>query len=308
MRLNTRTCRSARWSCARARSSRRPTTSASCARTRPRTPRCSRCARRRARLGSWRVLDAVLYVTLEPCAMCAGAIVLARVPRVVYGASDPKAGACGSVLDVLGEPRLNHRPEVAGGLLARGVRRRCSARSSPRGASRARQRARRTPAAQRSRSSSLAASPRRGGRAVECGGLENRFGGDSSDEGSNPSPSVVEPNLAGLQEESSGPICEARHPARQRTSTNAPFSEVRSPSRSPGELSASRRRIAAMCPGSIDGQPVQLGDALQRLVLSKDRVTGQFLDRYVIEYGPALPVTVESRQVANSGIHRVVIT
>jgi len=69
-------------------------------------------------LGSWRVLDAVLYVTLEPCAMCAGAIVLARVPRVVYGATDPKAGACGSVLDVLGEPRLNHRPEVAGGLLA----------------------------------------------------------------------------------------------------------------------------------------------------------------------------------------------
>jgi tRNA(adenine34) deaminase len=67
--------------------------------------------------GTWRVLDAVIYVTLEPCAMCAGAIVLARVPRVVYGASDPKAGACGSVLDILGEPRLNHRPEVAGGLL-----------------------------------------------------------------------------------------------------------------------------------------------------------------------------------------------
>ncbi len=69
-------------------------------------------------LGSWRVLDAVLYVTLEPCAMCAGAIVLARVPRVVYGASDPKAGACGSVLDVLADPRLNHRPELASGLLA----------------------------------------------------------------------------------------------------------------------------------------------------------------------------------------------
>jgi tRNA(adenine34) deaminase len=69
-------------------------------------------------LGTWRVLDAVMYVTLEPCAMCAGALVLARVPRVVYGASDPKAGACGSVLDVLGEPRLNHRPDVAGGLLA----------------------------------------------------------------------------------------------------------------------------------------------------------------------------------------------
>ena len=69
-------------------------------------------------LGSWRVLDAVLYVTLEPCAMCAGAIVLARVPRVVYGARDPKAGAAGSVLDVLAEPRLNHRPDVAGELLA----------------------------------------------------------------------------------------------------------------------------------------------------------------------------------------------
>jgi tRNA(adenine34) deaminase len=69
-------------------------------------------------LGGWRLLDTVLYVTLEPCAMCAGAIVLARVPRVVYGTVDPKAGAAGSVLDVLGEPRLNHRPEVAGGLLA----------------------------------------------------------------------------------------------------------------------------------------------------------------------------------------------
>jgi len=69
-------------------------------------------------LGGWRLPDSVLYVTLEPCAMCAGAIVLARVPRVVYGAADPKAGAAGSVLDVLGEPRLNHRPQVAGGLLA----------------------------------------------------------------------------------------------------------------------------------------------------------------------------------------------
>lgn len=69
-------------------------------------------------VGSWRVLDAVVYVTLEPCAMCAGALVLARVGRVVFGAYDPKAGAAGSVLDVLSEPRLNHRPEVAGGLLA----------------------------------------------------------------------------------------------------------------------------------------------------------------------------------------------
>jgi len=69
-------------------------------------------------LGSWRVLDSVMYVTLEPCAMCAGAIVLSRLPRLVYGATDPKAGAAGSVLDVLDEPRLNHRPQVESGLLA----------------------------------------------------------------------------------------------------------------------------------------------------------------------------------------------
>ena len=68
-------------------------------------------------LGGWRLPGTTLYVTLEPCAMCAGAIVLARVPRVVYAAPDPKAGAAGSVLDVLGEPRLNHRPEVVGGVL-----------------------------------------------------------------------------------------------------------------------------------------------------------------------------------------------
>jgi tRNA(adenine34) deaminase len=66
-------------------------------------------------LGSWRLLDTTLYVTLEPCAMCAGAIVLARIPRVVYGTTDPKAGAAGSVLDVLAEPRLNHRPVVEAG-------------------------------------------------------------------------------------------------------------------------------------------------------------------------------------------------
>ncbi len=71
-----------------------------------------------ASLGSWRVLDAVLYVTLEPCAMCAGAIVLARVPRVVFGTHDPKAGAAGSVVNLLDVPRFNHRPQVAGGLLA----------------------------------------------------------------------------------------------------------------------------------------------------------------------------------------------
>jgi tRNA(adenine34) deaminase len=84
------------------------------------TAHCEVLAIREAarRLGSWRLNGTVLYVTLEPCAMCAGAIVLARIPRVVYGAADPKAGAAGSVLDVLGEKRLNHRPEVAGGLLA----------------------------------------------------------------------------------------------------------------------------------------------------------------------------------------------
>ena len=73
------------------------------------------------KLGGWRLLDTVLYVTLEPCAMCAGAIVLARVPRVVFGTPDPKAGAVGSVFDILDEPRLNHSPEVASGLLAAGA-------------------------------------------------------------------------------------------------------------------------------------------------------------------------------------------
>src|SRR5256885_10669259 len=67
--------------------------------------------------GSWRLLDAVMYVTLEPCAMCAGAIVLARVPRVVYGTPDPKAGAARSVFDILAEPRPYHRPAVAAGRL-----------------------------------------------------------------------------------------------------------------------------------------------------------------------------------------------
>jgi tRNA(adenine34) deaminase len=68
-------------------------------------------------LGGWRLPGTVLYITLEPCAMCAGAIVLARIPEVVFGASDPKAGAAGSVLDILAEPALNHRPLVSGGIL-----------------------------------------------------------------------------------------------------------------------------------------------------------------------------------------------
>ena len=69
-------------------------------------------------LESWRLLDCTLYVTLEPCSMCAGAIVLARIPRVVYGATDPKAGAGGSVLDLLRHPDLNHRAEVTAGIMA----------------------------------------------------------------------------------------------------------------------------------------------------------------------------------------------
>ena len=70
-----------------------------------------------ARLGSWRILDATLYVTLEPCAMCAGALVLARIDRLVFGAPDPKAGFAGSLGDLVHDPRLNHAVEVAGGVL-----------------------------------------------------------------------------------------------------------------------------------------------------------------------------------------------
>jgi tRNA(adenine34) deaminase len=71
-----------------------------------------------AALGSWRLDGCSLYVTLEPCAMCAGAIVLARVHRVVFGAWDEKAGMAGSVTDLLRHPRLNHRPEVLAGVRA----------------------------------------------------------------------------------------------------------------------------------------------------------------------------------------------
>ena len=70
------------------------------------------------RLGGWRLPDTTIYVTLEPCAMCAGAIALARVPRLVYAAGDPKGGAVGGVVDLFSEPVVNHRPLVEGGLLA----------------------------------------------------------------------------------------------------------------------------------------------------------------------------------------------
>ena len=69
-------------------------------------------------LGEWRLTGCTLVVTLEPCTMCAGALVLARVSRLVFGAYDPKAGAVGSLWDVVRDRRLNHRPEVVGGVLA----------------------------------------------------------------------------------------------------------------------------------------------------------------------------------------------
>jgi tRNA(adenine34) deaminase len=69
-------------------------------------------------VGSWRLSGCTLVVTLEPCTMCAGALVLARVDRVVFGAADPKAGAVGSLWDVVRDRRLNHRPEVVGGVLS----------------------------------------------------------------------------------------------------------------------------------------------------------------------------------------------
>ncbi len=71
------------------------------------------------RLGTWRLTGATLYVTLEPCSMCVGAMILARVDRLVLGAMDPKAGACGSVFNIPEERRLNHRLEVCGGVLER---------------------------------------------------------------------------------------------------------------------------------------------------------------------------------------------
>jgi tRNA(adenine34) deaminase len=69
------------------------------------------------RRGGWRLAGATLYVTLEPCAMCAGALVASRVARLVYGAADPKAGFCGSLGDLVRDPRLNHRLEVTTGVL-----------------------------------------------------------------------------------------------------------------------------------------------------------------------------------------------
>jgi tRNA(adenine34) deaminase len=69
------------------------------------------------RLGTWRLTDTTLYVTVEPCSMCAGAIIQSRISRLVFGARDPKAGACGSVFNLPDERRLNHRVQVVGGLM-----------------------------------------------------------------------------------------------------------------------------------------------------------------------------------------------
>jgi len=77
-------------------------------------------------LGNYRLTDCELYVTLEPCLMCAGAIMHARITRLIYGAHDPKTGACGSVLDAFAEPRLNHHTKVSGGIM----KNECSAKLS----------------------------------------------------------------------------------------------------------------------------------------------------------------------------------
>ena len=99
---------------------------------RPRTPRSWRCARPPQVLGDgWRLEGATLAVTVEPCTMCAGALVMARVARLVFGAWEPKTGAVGSLWDVVRDRRLTHRPEVRGGVLAASARGRW--RSSSRG-------------------------------------------------------------------------------------------------------------------------------------------------------------------------------
>ena len=171
-----------------------------------RARRDARAARgRRARSAPGACSRRTLYVTLEPCAMCAGAIVLARVPRVVYGAADPKAGAAGSVLDVLAEPRLNHRPEVAGGLLAD----ECAAllRTSSRADA-----AESLPCSRRT--------PWRGARVVEWGGLENRCGGFPVPRVRIPPPPLQGRPLGALS--ASGPrsyrIADRRSPAPRPTS------------------------------------------------------------------------------------------
>ncbi|HEY9267857.1 MAG TPA: tRNA adenosine(34) deaminase TadA [Methylotenera sp.] len=69
-------------------------------------------------LGNYRLVGCTLYVTLEPCAMCTGAIQHARIAKLIYGASDPKTGACGSVVNLMAEPKLNHHTEISGGMLA----------------------------------------------------------------------------------------------------------------------------------------------------------------------------------------------
>jgi hypothetical protein len=124
-------CRSARWWCATGARSRARRIAWCAMRTPRRTPKCWRCARRARARGDARLGECTLYITLEPCAMCAGAIVLARIGRVVFSAWDDKAGMAGSVGDLLRHPKLNHRPHVLGGVDAGDRRAHCCAHSSP---------------------------------------------------------------------------------------------------------------------------------------------------------------------------------
>ena len=133
-----------------------------------------------SKLDSWRLDDCTLYVTLEPCAMCAGAIVLSRMKRVVFGAWDEKAGMAGSVGDLLRHPRLNHRPEVRAGVLADecGAAARGVLSSSAHGR------------LKKGHSPDKLRGCRTGGRVVEGTGLENRHTGEPGIESSNLSLSV----------------------------------------------------------------------------------------------------------------------
>ena len=115
-------CRSARSPSWTAWSWRPATTSARGPATRPRTPKFWPCAMPPHSVGGWRLSDVTLVVTLEPCPMCAGALVAARVGRIVFGATDPRAGACGTLYNLCADPRLNHEVDVTGGVAAAACR------------------------------------------------------------------------------------------------------------------------------------------------------------------------------------------
>ena len=114
----TATCRWARWRWSTGAWWRLATTSAICWAIPPPTPRSWRSATRRAALGGWRLSAVTLVVTLEPCPMCAGALVAARLGRLVFGATDPRAGACGTLYNLCQDPRLNHEVPIRAGVRA----------------------------------------------------------------------------------------------------------------------------------------------------------------------------------------------